>query len=323
MLPRKLFRPRICECCGRQLGEKAFPLSNSPFFPDNHLPICSDCLGVECQARAARGESSWDFMEKVCQWCDIAFIPEEWTKQWETNPKGAVGRYLEIFQNRNLTTFSWKKYEEKWNKIAASGKDGEIHKDFDSARIKELTERWSNFYTSEDLYKLDKFYEGLKKSFGITDELKDDIAKKLAKISLEIDRAIQDGTDVSKLISSYNALQKTGGFTSDNAADNNNFESVSELCLFLAKNGWKRKFDNDEPKDVVDMTMRSIQAWVSRLYKSESSMADQIDARKLQKLQIERLEHDEMTDDEIENWDANADRVIDEDEPKERFQEEL
>lgn len=327
MLPRKLFKQRECPCCKRLLGEKDYNEVKSPFFPDNHLTICRQCLSSEAQSREGEDgdmEGVWDFVNRVCEWADIPFMPEEWTKLYEANPNGALGRYLDYYKTNPYARTSWQSYEDKWKKIIESGKTTDLHPVFNKEKIKQWAEDWGSSYSTEDYIKLDKIYEGLKKSFGISDVLKDDCARKMAKVSVEIDRAIAAGIDVSKLINSYNSLQKTGGFTSDNARDFNNFESCSELCLFLAAHGWKNKFHNDESQDIVDTTLKSIQHWTTRLYNNESTIADQVGERIKAKERIDRMENEGVTDSDIEKWDEeNCNIVYGVDDEEEDFNPEV
>lgn len=322
MLGRKAFRDRVCPVCGRLLKEKDYNEVKSPFFLDNHLPICKDCLSAECQSREGEfGETEevWDFVNQICQWADVPFIPEKWTELYETNPNGALGRYLDYYHENPYKRTSWGEYEKKWRELIEQKKSTQLHPEFDKAHLKAMAEKFGNAYTTEELYRMDKFLNGLKKSFGITDVLQEDTALKMTKVSIEIDRAIDSGTDVSKLISSYNSLQKTGGFTSDNAKDFNNFESCSELFLFLAKHGWTKRFHNDETNDIVDTTLKAIQGWISRLYKNESTIADQVEDRLRAKAQIERMENMEVTDEDLDNWDKQIDKAEFEDEEEESF----
>ena len=142
----------------------------------------------------------------------------------------------------------------------------------------------------------------------------------MAKISFEIDRAIANGEPIDKLITAYNKLQLQAGFTSDNARDMNSFESVSELALFYEKIGWEKKFHNNELNDVVDVTMKNIQAYNTRLWNNESTIVDQVEERIQQKKNIENIEERLEREDEVA---FESPTPLDEDDEVEDFEVEI
>ena len=109
-------------------------------------------------------------------------------------------------------------------------------------------------------------------------------------MSLEIDNRIRDGADFDKLLSSYDKLVKIADFTPKNAKSATDLESVGELYKFLERSGWKNKFYDNVTRDIVDETIKNIQAFNQRLYIDEGGIGDEISRR------IEALKH--ATDDE-------------------------
>ena len=164
------------------------------------------------------------------------------------------------------------------------------------------------------------FKDSIEESYGFPDVIAEDNAKKMAKISFEIDRAIANGEPIDKLITAYNKLQLQAGFTSDNARDMNSFESVSELALFYEKIGWEKKFHNNELNDVVDVTMRNIQAYNTRLWNNESTIVDQVEERIQQKKNIENIEERLEREDEVA---FESPTPLDEDDEVEDFEVEI
>ena len=205
---------------------------------------------------------------------------------------------------KNYNSLSWKDQNQKWEELIAANELKKLHPEFNRERIEMLAKKFGNIYGEEELERLEEVFQGLKLAYGVNDVLREDFAIKMSKISLEIDRAIASGAPIDKLVTSYNNLQKSGGFTPENARDLNNFESCSELFLYLSKTGWTKKFHNDEPKDVVDMTINAIQAHNTRLYKNESTIGEQIEDKIEAKRRIEDMETKTMgmTDSEVESW---------------------
>ena len=89
---------RACPCCGNMLGASSYPETKSPFFPDGHLTICGNCLDE--QLVDVNGE--WATMDYICEWADVPFIPEQFTKVWDSCPEHTVSQYLKLFDKLNM-----------------------------------------------------------------------------------------------------------------------------------------------------------------------------------------------------------------------------
>lgn len=304
---------RACPCCGNMLGASSYPETKSPFFPDGHLTICSNCLDE--QLVDVNGE--WATMDYICEWADVPFIPEQFTKVWDSCPEHTASQYLKLFGQAEYSRLHWATYQERWKKAIEDGQDKLLHPLFNQEELDRLRKSWGSTYSDEELYQLEDLYTGMKNSFGISDPTREDNAKKMCKISKEIDRCIANGSaGLDKLVSAYSKLQNIGEFSSENAKDFNNFSSISELALYLEKTGWKKKFHNDETHDVVDNTMKNIQSYNRRLYQSESTIGDQIEDTLQAKARMDAME-DKIIESEMDQYDVDA--VTIDDEPKEAF----
>lgn len=286
MINKKPFKIRECPICKRLLTKKDYNETKSPLFIDGHLTICKDCLSKIVDEQ----EGNWDAVDLICQWADVPFRPDDFTKLYVTNPQEAMGLYIEMFSQAEYSRNSWKEYHDKWKKAISEGEERQIHEVFNQKEMEELRERFGSTYTPDELYKLQHLYKGIEESYGFPDVIAEDNAIKMAKISYEIDKAIASGGTIDKLITAYNKLQVQAGFTSDNARDINSFESISELAMYYEKIGWEKKFHNDETNDIVDLTMKNIQAYNTRLWNNESTIVDQVEARIQQKQNIENIE---------------------------------
>ena len=97
-------------------------------------------------------------------------------------------------------------------------------------------------------------------SQNVNGALQIDQARKLCKLSLEIDARIRAGDkDVDKFMSSYDKMVKTAEFTPKNAKNAVDFDSVGELALWLEKRGHQNKFYDNVTRDVVDETVQEIE----------------------------------------------------------------
>lgn len=98
-------------------------------------------------------------------------------------------------------------------------------------------------------------------------------------MSYEIDCRIREGADFDKLLTSYDKLVKAAEFTPKNVKNINDFDSVGELVRWLEKRGWRNTFYDKVSRDVVDETIKNIQAFNQRLYVNESGIGEEITSR--------------------------------------------
>lgn len=306
------FKVRPCAQCGLPKPAGEFAPTTSPFFPDSHLSICDSCLN----SSAVEEKGDWQFVDRVCQWADIAFIPEKWTQLWNSNQSVALSQYLRLFQRTSQEAIDWKIYQDKWKAAIEEGKITELHPVFDKKELERMRTDWGPTYTPSELKKLDSLYDGISKAFGISNKLNEQDGRQLCKLSLAIDKCIdEDGAvGVDKLVSSYNKLRDGAGFTNDKATDANNFGSISELAYYLEKTGWNHKFHNDEIKDVVDSTIKNIQNYNARLYRNESSIGDQIEERIKNIQKVQDLENMSFEDETLDLFDDEGYKVDEEEE---------
>ena len=107
-----------------------------------------------------------------------------------------------------------------------------------------------------------------------------DQAQKLCKISLEIDNRIRAGDkDVDKFMSSYDKIIKSAEFTPKNAKNATDFDSFAEVAYWLEKRGRQNKFYDNVTRDVLDETLKNIEAYNQRLYINEGGIGEEITQR--------------------------------------------
>ena len=296
-----------CGKCGKDLPLNSFPPRNSTFDDGTGtFPWCADCLESYFSALLdADPNAAWNAMDEVCRAANIAFLPNRWTKLYSALKARAPFQYLTLLKKaESYSSLDWREQNARWEELVASGQLNEIHEAFGADELKTMRLRWGNQYNEDELRQLQTMYDGIKTSFGVGDTVGEDNARKLAMLSLEIDKCIASGgSGLDKLITPYNKIQANAGFTADNTRDMNSFESVSELMLYLEKTGWKKKFITDVPRDLVDLTIKDIQAHNTRLYKGESTMSDQIDDKLKAIMRVEELENRQADEEAEEHFD--------------------
>lgn len=287
-IERKKFTLKKCTCCGQSLGQDDFAPTKSLFYPDGRLPMCNDCLESYLEDTGY----SWDAIDKICQYADIPFVPAEWEKIHEMTPGQTFGKYAEVFQTEEYEGLGWDDYFKEFKQLQAEGNIRAELPLLEDERRSELRQRWGANYDDEALVYLENLYSGLCSTQNVAGALQIDQALKICKMSYEIDCRIRAGEDFDKILASYDKAVKLADFTPKSAKNANDFESVGELFRWLEKRGWKNSFFDGVTRDVVDETIKNIQAWSQRLYTEESGIGEEI-TRRIEALKTaDKLEND-------------------------------
>lgn len=305
------FLLRTCIKCGQDFGAENYAPTRSPFFPGGHVTICNDCIEKDL----AEHGYVWTYVDKMCQMADIPFVPKEWERIHEMAPNDTWGRYAAVFQSSEYEGLDWSDYYQAFRRLKENGGIEEELPEIAEQRARELREKWGANYDNEALQYLEGLFNGLMTTQNVNGALQIDQAKKICKMSYEVDRRIAEGSDFDKLLASYDKLVKAAEFTPKNVKNINDFDTVGELVKWLEKTGWENPYYDDVPKDVIDETMANIQANNRRLYTNESGIGEEITARLRALQQAEKLENEDsyyvqdfapeaLDDYEIEGFDS-------------------
>ena len=271
-----------CSRCGGTFGSENFIKSKSFLF-DGLLPVCNSCIGDELK----RNDFKWEYVDKICQLADIPFLPKEWERIKEMNlPETAFSQYAQIFQTEEYETIGWDYYDKQFRQLRQAGVIEDELPEIREQKFKELKRKWGANYDDEELLYLEDLYLGMSISQNINGALQIDQARKICKLSLEIDSRIRNGDkDVDKFMSSYDKLVKSAEFTPKNAKNATDFDSMAEVLFWLEKRGFVNKYYDGTTRDIIDETLKNIQSYNQRLYVNEGSMGEEVNKR-LQQLQF-------------------------------------
>ena len=266
---------KTCSRCGYPTSIDNFLQTKSLLYQDGRVPICNDCL----KKFSNQVKDDWAKINKMCQWLDIPFIPDQYQKVYNSNPNDAFLTYARIFRSKAYENLDWTTYYQKFKKLE---KENELRTQlplFEESRIRELQQVWGENYSPEQLSYLQNLLDGIMKTQNVNGELQYDQAKKLCKISLNIEERITADAEFDKLLASYEKLVKAAEFTPKNVKSASDFESVGELFAYLEKRGVKPSYCTDVSKDIVDQTIIDIQNFCQKLYINEPSMGEEISKR--------------------------------------------
>lgn len=274
-MPPSSFKMKTCEKCRGVFSTDNFIRTKSLFYPDGYLPLCSSCITDILKQNGF----NWDTVEKLCQYADIPFIPAEFERLHEANGDDVFAVYADIFLSSEFEGLGWNDYYTEYLKLKEAGYLEEELPIIKEEKRRQLKEKWGSNYDDEELQYLENLLDGLLQTQNISGALQFDQALKICKISLNLDSKIREGVDFDKLMGSYDKLVKTAEFTPKNVKNASDFESVGELIKYLEKKGFRASFYDDVTRDVVDETIKNIQAYNQRLYTNESGIGDEITRR--------------------------------------------
>ena len=141
--------------------------------------------------------------------------------------------------------------------------NGEILEEKDP-NVKTYSQEFNGFFKPDELRYLEEYYAGLDRDFELSDTNLVDIAKKLAKASLQADK-VQDRymagqatlQDVKDAMTLFDLLSKSGNFAAckRKPGEKGGMGSWSELTFALESSGHPCTRKIEWPKDDVDKTI--------------------------------------------------------------------
>lgn len=266
-----------CCMCGVKRPISMFSKAKSPFFRDGYCPVCNSCAATYLRDN----DFAWDAVDHLCRIANIPFIPSEVERiRALSNDQSFWGTYAKVFLTQDYESIDWAHYHKQFVRLREVGLIEDELPEIREKKFQELRAKWGENYDDQDLLYLEDLYKGLLVSQNVNGALQVDQAKKLCKISLEIDVRIRNGDkDVDKFLASYDKVVKTAEFTPKNAKNAVDFDSIAELAYWLEKRGFVNKFYDGATRDVVDETIKNIQSWNQRLYINEGGIGEEISQR--------------------------------------------
>ena len=280
-IPEGVKGTKQCACCGRTLPLNQFSTTYSPFFNDGYLSFCDECITNKLETAVKDGEDEWEFVNKICAWAGIPFIVKEWERVKEiTLPSETWRTYAKVFAGQEYERLGWIDYHNQYKKLKEVGLIEEEIPLVREERYRQLRHTWGENYDDEALNYLEDLYKGLLTSQNVNGALQIDQARKICKLSYEIDSKIRAGDkDVDKFMASYDKLVKTAEFTPKNTKNATDFDSFAEVGFWLEKHGFINKFYDGATRDVIDETLKNIENYNQKLYINEGGIGEEITSR--------------------------------------------
>jgi len=166
-----------------------------------------------------------------------------------------------------------------------------------------MIQKWGRLYKEEEWVQLEEFYNKMHETYDIQGASHEDYLKMICKTSLKMNQAIDTGDidGFSKLSKNYDAMMRSAKFTAvQNKAEESNFiSSIGEMVRLCETDGFIPRFHLEESRDVVDLTLKDMTEYVTRLVKTELNLGSLIESTiKMMETEAEQ-QKDPITMDEV------------------------
>lgn len=289
-----------CQKCGEDKSTANYIAANS-IVQGGSLSICRSCLERLIKTNTTEDNKDWNIVNKICQWADVPFIPEEWEKI-KKGGADAIGRYMQIFRGTPYNTLDWTMYNDCYLQLKEEMRVEDCLPSVQEAKKRKLSQKWGLNYDDEDLEYLENLHQGLLQSQNIVGALNEDQAQKLCKISLIIEQKMRAGEDFDKDLKAYDQLSKLANLTPKIVKDANEFNSVGEVFAYLEKKGWVNEYYDGVVRDEADFAIKDIKYWLQYLYVNETGVAEEIESRIAQLKCAAALEGQSFNENEFRDY---------------------
>ena len=302
----------VCEKCQKEKLISLFPKvrQNHPFHLQNPFPVCLSCLDSIIDGDLGK-------MDKFCQFMDYPFLADKWT------PDPVFSHYYRsiMLSGKSLASpecayddgVDWQSVNEKWRELQADSSLAiRLYPELNAYEIEKLRSFWETDgqekYTVEQLQYLDKLYKDTERTQNIATGAQIDQAKKVARLSLDMDIAQRKGdlNLFSSLMRAYVDLIRIAEFTPKSATSNASFETVGELIAFLERTGFLNTFYDGEERDIVDKTIKNQQMFLQRIVAGDGTLSERIAQRLNRMNALDRLE-DGISPEDVWSYDMESD----------------
>ena len=135
--------------------------------------------------------------------------------------------------------------------------------------------KWGDGYSFDEYIQLENLLTSTLRANAITNPMQIDAIKKACKISVQLDRAIQegDGKSIKDLSTSYASFTKTAQIDEViTAANNDVISTVADLADYIEKCGGQYHYYDNVSRDVVDKTIADLKQYIKTLVQDATSL---------------------------------------------------
>lgn len=279
-----------CIGCAKTKKSNEFYVSYNPLHGTGKLPYCKNCIQKMCLDN--KENISIEKLKDTLKLVDRPFIEELWKISIDENSANPIGTYfknLGLSQNRKLT---WKDS----CFITDTPKDDTLVDDSIIVDEKLIT-AWGQNWEADEYIRLESFYRSMV-DINKPDTPQDkDYIKKIARLSVQIDKAIEDGDSktakaLGDLYSKYMSDAKLRTSDISEADKGGGIRRFCDIYAEVEKDDfippWEyyRKI-NGAKQDIVDKTIMFILNFMLKFNRSEKLSSPPSNTPKIEKDEID------------------------------------
>ena len=294
----------ICTCqisdiCKKRNGENKisnFYMSNSDLYKGiGVLPVCKDCLKVLYEEYNKKYRDERLALYKFCERVDIPY--------YEAAYIGAKNKAVKVGWLLHQAYFTQINSFKDANGYGDCFDNGEELNNISDENISngivdgQIIIRWGSNWRDEDYYKLEEFYHSMKRANKIETPQEEDYLKKLARLSIKIDEAIENGDSgkakqMGDLYSKYMTDSKFRAMDMTDADKSGGIRTFGQIYSEVEKDDfippWTKYMKiKGLTQDIVDKTIMHIENFTLRFGKAERMSEPPNDTPKANVLEID------------------------------------
>jgi len=238
--------------------------SNNPLVE----PICMICMNDTIDT------GNIEHADFFCRTYNFPFDPNQWIKLFESNPKTVIEKYIKPLLNvedaKYLTDTRdlWKEANVEWAKTKTHAQllsnITVIKQDF----MAQGMIKWGTDYTFNELIQLENLFSTTIAAFDINNPMQVDAIKKACKLSIMVDRAVEEANvkEIKELSTAYNQFVKTAKIDEMiESAQSDVIRTVADLVDYLEESGFEFTWYDGYARDIVDTTINDMKAYLRTL----------------------------------------------------------
>jgi hypothetical protein len=210
-------------------------------------------------------------------------LPDKWLRIAEEVGEETFFHYVEVVKNEypktlyNGETASdlWNKVNKEWLKCTSLNDAIQAIAPIKENFIKRMQLKWGTEYSFEDYIQLEFLYTNTAQSSGTTNPLTLDIIRKIAIISVEMEKALTEknikaAAEFSKM---HKQLIDAAGISDMiEVGETDTISTLSELCDYVESQGFQLQFYDGVARDVVDKTILDQQEWTRKFFETNTGI---------------------------------------------------
>lgn len=273
--------------------EKDLVYSNNPLVK----PICYDCLEDIIDT------SNLEHADFFCRSYNLPFNPDKWIKMVQKDPDNVIRNYIKYYvkveENSKYITSTrdlWKEANKEWERTITHSQLLENMEAVKDDFMKKGAVKWGSDYTFEELIQLENLFSTTIASFDVNNPMQIDAIKKACKLSIMVDRAVQNGQvkEIRELSDSYNKFIKTAKIDEMiESSQGDVLRTVSDLVNYIEKEGFEFDYYDNYDRDVVDTTIKDMKEYLRTLVLESTGLEQTLET--IRKVYQEK-KHDEASE---------------------------